>query len=115
MNGFIKFSLNNWHAIIVGVLTIVLVGVLCALAVPIDILPVNRSPGVQVLTFYSGMPASMVEKALSIRVERWTGGAAGTLRQESRSVTGCSIVRSYFRDDLDSNSAPLPQVMSLAT
>jgi multidrug efflux pump subunit AcrB len=47
-------------------------------------------------------------------MERWTGQAAGTARQESRSIVGASIVRNYYRDDIDPNGA-LTQVNSLAT
>ena len=97
MNGLIRFSLHNWHAVIVFVLTIVVIGLLVAAMIPVDILPVNNSPAVQVLTFYGGMPASNVEKDITNRMERWTGQAAGTARQESRSIVGCSIVRNYYR------------------
>src|SRR6266404_5269212 len=114
MNGLIKFSLNNWYAIVVSVLTIGVLGLITIWRIPRDILPVNRSPAVQVLTFYGGMPAAAVEKDLSNRMERWTGQAAGTLKQESRSIVGCSIVRNYYRDEVDPNGA-LTQVASLAS
>src|SRR5262249_16292426 len=114
MNGLIRFSLRNWHAVIVFVLTIVVVGVLALTEIPFDILPVYKKPAVQVLTFYGGMPASSVEKDISNRMERWTGQAAGTERQESRSITGASIIRNYYRDDIDPNGA-LTQVNSLAS
>ena len=114
MNGLIKFSLNNWYAVVVMVLTIAVIGALAVLSIPIDILPVNRSPAVQVLTFYSGMPAALVEKNLSNRLERWTGQSAGTSKQESRSIIGVSIVRNYYHDDVDPNGA-LTQVVSLSS
>ena len=113
MNGLIRFSLRNWHAVIVFALTLTVVGVLLLTRIPFDILPVYKKPAVQVLTFYGGMPASSVEKDISNRMERWTGQAAGTERQESRSITGCSIIRNYYRDDIDPNGA-LTQVNSLA-
>jgi multidrug efflux pump subunit AcrB len=81
--------------------------------IPIDILPVFKSPAVQVLTFYGGMPAASVEKDITNRMERWVGQANGTLRQESRSIVGASIVRNYFRSGVDPNGA-LTQVNSLA-
>ncbi len=112
MIGLIRFSLNNWYAVVVMVLTVSLLGSLAALSIPVDILPVNRSPAVQVLTFFNGMPASVVEKNLSNRVERWTGQVAGTARQDSRSIVGASIVRNYYGSDVDINGA-LAQVMSL--
>jgi multidrug efflux pump subunit AcrB len=122
MNGLIRFSLGNWHAVVVFVLTLIFLGTLTVLPVedlpvrkiPVDILPVFKSPAVQVLTFYGGMPAVNIENDISNRMERWTGQAAGQLRQESRSITGASIVRNYYREDIDPNGA-LTQVNSLAT
>ena len=68
----------------------------------------------QVLTFYSGMPAVSVEKDITNRMERWTGQANDMSRQESRSIVGASIVRNYFQGNVDPNGA-LGQVMSLST
>ena len=81
--------------------------------IPIDILPVFKSPAVQVLTFYGGMPATSIENDITNRMERWTGQANGMARQESRSIVGASIVRNYFQGDVDPNGA-LTQVNSLA-
>src|SRR5262249_28112806 len=114
MNGLIRFSLGNWYAVVVLVLTIAVVGTLTAAQIPIDILPAFKSPAVQVLTFYGGMPAANIENAITNRMERWTGQAAGTARQESRSIVGASIVRNYYREDIDPNGA-LTQVNSLAS
>src|SRR5579864_7237164 len=113
MIGLIRFSLNNWHAVVVFVLTIIVIGMLALLAIPVDILPVFKSPAVQVLTFYGGMPADGIEKDISVRMERWTGQANGMKWQESRSISGTSIVRNYFQDGQDPNGA-LTQVNSLA-
>lgn len=114
MNGLIRFALGNWYAVVVLALTVVVLGLLAAAQIPIDILPPFQSPAVQVLTFYGGMPAANVENDITNRLERWTGQAAGTRRQESRSIVGASIVRNYFRDNVDPNGA-LTQVNSLAS
>ena len=114
MNGLIRASLRNPYAVTVVVLTIIILGVIAVRSIPIDILPVFKSPAVQVLTFYGGMPAESVEKDITSRMERWTGQAAGTARQESRSIVGASIVRNYYRSDTDPNGA-LTQVNSLAS
>ena len=114
MNGLIRFSLGNWRAVTVLVLTLVFLGTWTVFAIPIDILPAFKSPAVQVLTFYGGMPATNVENDITNRMERWTGQAAGTLRQESRSIVGASIVRNFYREDIDPNGA-LTQVNSLAS
>src|ERR1019366_3980284 len=105
MKGLIQASLGNPYAVIVMSLTIAILGSLALLNIPVDILPVFRSPAVQILTFYGGMPAEGMEK--------WTGQANGMKRQESRSITGTSIVRYYFQDGEDPNGA-LTQVNSLA-
>jgi multidrug efflux pump subunit AcrB len=114
MHGLIRFSLGNPRAITVLALTIEIAGVVSLAVIPADILPVYRSPAVQVLTFYNGMAATSVESGITARMERGTGQAAGTIRQESRSLLGVSIVRNYYADDVDPSSA-LTQVNSLAT
>jgi multidrug efflux pump subunit AcrB len=119
MNGLIRASLGNPYAVTVAVLSIVVIGVLVLVGgmiepIPMDILPVFRSPAVQVLTFYNGMPASSIEKDITNRMERWTGQSSGMKRQESRSLIGCSIIRNYYRDDVDPNRA-LTEVNSLAS
>ena len=114
MNGLIRFSLRNRRAITVLMLTIVLLGSLSLLSIPMDILPVYNSPAVQVLTFYGGMPATSVEADITSRMERWCGQAPGVQRQESRSIVGASIVRNFYTDETDPNGA-LTQVNSLAT
>lgn len=113
MHGLIRASLRNPYAVTVLCLTLVLVGTLAVYQIPVDILPVFKSPAVQVLTFYGGMPAASVEKDITNRMERWTGQASGTSRQESRSIIGASIVRNFFQSDVDPNGA-LTQVNSLA-
>jgi multidrug efflux pump subunit AcrB len=114
MNGLIRASLNNPRAVTVTVLAILFLGYFSFTSIPIDILPVFKSPAVQVLTFYGGMPATGIEKDITNRMERWTGQAAGTARQESRSIVGASIIRNFYRDDIDPNGA-LTQVNSLAS
>src|SRR6185437_15789451 len=113
MNGLIRASLKNPYAVVVFALTIIVLGALTLAQIPIDILPVFKSPAVQVLTFYGGMPAKGMEKDITNRMERWSGQANGIKRQESRSIVGASVIRNYFHDDVDPNGA-LTQVNSLA-
>ncbi len=113
MRNLIELALNNSRAVTVAMLSIVVLGVLTLTRVPMDILPVYNNPAVQVLTFYSGMPAENVAGTVTNPMERMTGQAAGMRRQESRSIVGVSIVRNYFRADQDPNGA-LTQINSLA-
>ena len=115
MNGLIKASLKNPHAVTVMSLTIMVLGILSISSIPIDILPVFKSPAVQTLTFYGGMPADGVANDITNRMERWVGQASGTKRQESRSIVGASIISNYFQDNVDPNGAGIdPGVGSLA-
>src|SRR5208337_3815083 len=103
MNGLIRASLGNPYAVTVMSLTLIVLGSLSIFLIPIDILPIFRSPAVQTLTFYNGMSATSIAHDI-------TNGMA---RQESRSILGASIVRNYFQGDVDPNGA-LTQVNSLA-
>jgi multidrug efflux pump subunit AcrB len=114
MNGLIRASLANPYAVAVTTFTVVILGSLALLAIPRDILPVAEAPAVQVLTFYGGMSANNVEKDITARMERWTGQAAGTARQESRSIVGASIIRNYYRAGTKRDGA-LTEVNSLAS
>ncbi len=113
MQSIIRGSLGNPYAVTVMALTVLVLGTLCMFMIPVDILPVFKSPAVQVLTFYGGMPATSIEKDITNRMERWTGQANGKRYQESRSIVGASIIRNYFQGDVDPNGA-LTQVNSLA-
>ena len=109
----VKYSLNNPYAIIVMALAILVIGLTAITRLPTDILPTFKTPAVQVLTLYPGMPADVMERDLTARLERWTGQANGVARQESKSMVGVSVVRDFFREDVDPNTA-MAQVTSLA-
>ena len=113
MRGLIRASLMNPWAVTVFALTIALLGGISVALIPIDILPVFKSPAVQVLTFYGGMPPRDVERDITNRIERWTDIASGIKRQESRSILGISVVRNYFYEDVQPGEA-LSSVLSLA-
>ncbi len=113
MNGLIQASLRNPIAVTVMTLTLGLLGALACFSIPIDILPVFKSPAVQALTFYGGMPAASIEKNITSRMERGVVQASGGERIESRSIVGVSIVRDYFGGHVDRSGA-LTEVNSLA-
>ena len=113
MDGLIRASLKNPIAVTVMVLALVVLGGLSAYSIPVDILPVFKSPAVQTLVFYSGMPAASIEKNITARLERGVGQASGGRKIESRSIVGISIVRDYFRSNVDRSGA-LTEVSSYA-
>src|SRR5262245_18922034 len=101
----VRGSLKNPHTVIVAALLILVVGAVPLVQIPVDILPAYKTPGVVVITFYNGMPASAIDRNITTRMERWCGQATGVTRVESKSMTGVSIVRIYFRDDIDPSAA----------
>src|SRR5881396_3045875 len=101
----VKAALNNPYAVIVMALAILVVGITAIMRLPTDLLPTFKTPAVQVLTLYPGMPAEIMEKDITTRLERWTGQANGIARQESKSMVGVSVVKDFFREDVDPNTA----------
>src|SRR5216684_5211753 len=109
----VRFALRNPYLVLVGVLLTVVLGITAAARMPVDILPQFQTPAVQVVTFYPGMPAEVMEKDITTRLERWTGQSAGIERQESRSMIGVSIVKDFFHENVDP-AAAIAQVSSYA-
>lgn len=109
----VRVSVGNPYFVIVMALFIAVIGAVCVSRIPVDLLPAYKTPAVQVLTLYPGMPSEFVDRGMTWRLERWLTQAEGVERQESRSMIGVSIIRNYFRDDIDSNTA-LSQISALA-
>lgn len=81
-------------------------------ALPKDLLPAANQPAVQILSFYPGMPVDNIAMDLTSRFERYTGQAIGIERQDSKSLSGVSIVRNFFNSSVDLNTA-IAQTTSL--
>ncbi len=110
----IRAALRNPYLVAVSLLAVLLIGVTVLVRMPADILPIFKTPAVQILTLYPGMPTETMERDITNRIERWTSQANGVALQESKSLLGVSVVRDYFRPDIDPNTA-LSQVSSLAS
>jgi CzcA family heavy metal efflux pump len=110
----IRAALRNPYLVIVSILAVLLLGATVALRMPADILPIFKTPAIQILTLYPGMPTETMERDITNRLERWTSQANGVALQESKSLLGVSVVRDYFRPDIDPSTA-LSQVSSLAS
>ncbi|MCE9531773.1 MAG: efflux RND transporter permease subunit, partial [Planctomycetes bacterium] len=111
--GLVKLALGNIYGVIVMALLIAVLGGVALMQIPVDILPTFKAPAVQVLTYFNGMPSRSIERTITDRVERWVNQAPGVGSVESRSVVGVSVVKLYFRDDVDPNAA-LTMTNSLA-
>ncbi|WMJ75156.1 efflux RND transporter permease subunit [Cytophagaceae bacterium ABcell3] len=97
----IKLSFKNPYLVVVfSVIVIILSGVLIP-RMPVDILPQFKKSAMQILTLYPGMPAEVVEKDITSRMERWTGQSPGIEKQVSKSIMGVSIVTNFYGEDVD--------------
>ena len=96
--GLIKLALGNIYGVIVFALFTCVLGSVAIVSIPVDILPAFKIPAVQVLTYYNGMPARSTERTLTDRIERWVNQSPGVQTVESRSVSGVSVVKLYFRE-----------------
>src|SRR5712692_7847573 len=68
----VRVSVFNPYLVIVLCLFIVVIGYVCLSRIPVDILPSFKTPAVQVLTLYPGMPTEIMERDITNRIERWT-------------------------------------------
>jgi CzcA family heavy metal efflux pump len=97
----IKRSFNNPYLVIVfAIIVAVLAGVLIP-RMPVDILPQFKKSAMQIITLYPGMPAEVVEKDITSRMERWTGQSPGIEKQLSKSIMGVSVVTNFYGEDID--------------
>ena len=100
-----KFALKYPFFIIMICLMVILIGVETVLKMPVDLFPQIDMPVVVVATFYSGMPPQQVEADITDTFERFFTLAANVDHSESRSMTGVSLIKIYFKPGTDPNVA----------
>jgi multidrug efflux pump subunit AcrB len=108
-----KFALKYPFFIIMLCLMVSLVGVVNTLRMPVDLFPKIDMPVVVVATFYNGMPPQQIEADITNTFERFFTLAANVDHSESRSLTGVSLIKIYFKPGTDPNAA-LSNVANLA-
>src|SRR6201998_291560 len=108
-----KFALKFPYFIIMLCLMVGLVGVVNTVRMPVDLFPKIDMPVVVVATFYSGMPPQQIEADITNTFERFFTLAANVDHSESRSLTGVSLIKIYFKPGTDPNAA-LSTVANLA-
>ncbi|RTY88621.1 efflux RND transporter permease subunit [Flavobacterium sp. RSP15] len=97
----IKIAFKNPYLVLVfSIIVAVIAGVLIP-RMPVDILPQFKKSAMQIITLYPGMPAEVVEKDITSRMERWTGQSPGIEKQLSKSIMGVSVVTNFYGEDVD--------------
>src|SRR5271170_3210400 len=108
-----KFALKYPYFIIMLCLVVALVGIVSLLSMPVDLFPRIDMPVVVVATFYSGMPPQQIESDITNTFERFFTLAANVDHSESRSLTGVSLIKIYFKPGTNADAA-LSNVANLA-
>jgi multidrug efflux pump subunit AcrB len=108
-----KFALRFPFFIIMLCLLVSLVGVVNIAQMPVDLFPNIDMPVVVVATFYNGMPPEQIEADITNTFERFFTLGANIDHSESRSLTGVSLIKIYFKPGTDPNAA-LSNIANLA-
>ncbi len=108
-----KFALRFPYFILMLCLMVMLVGMVNLFSMPVDLFPDIDMPVVVVATFYNGMPPQQIEADITDTFERFFTLAANVDHSESRSLTGVSLIKIYFKPGTDPNAA-LSNVANLA-
>ena len=108
-----KFALRYPFFILMVCLVIVLIGTVTWVSMPVDLFPDIDMPVVVVATFYNGMPPEQIEADITDTFERFFTLAANVDHSESRSLTGVSIIKIYFKPGTNADAA-LSNVANLA-
>src|ERR1700744_2678899 len=108
-----KFALKYPYFVIMLCLMVMLVGVFNVFRMPVDLFPKIDIPVVVVATFYNGMPPQQIEADITNTFERFFTLGANIDHSESRSLTGVSLIKIYFKPGTDQNAA-LSNIANLA-
>src|SRR5579875_2900388 len=108
-----KFALKYPFFVLMICFISTLVGVVSIISMPVDLFPKINIPVVVVATFYSGMPPQQIEGDITDTFERFFTYASNVDHIESRSMTGVSIIKVFFRPGTDPNAA-LSSISNLA-
>ena len=100
-----KFALRFPYFILMLCLMVSLIGIVNLFSMPVDLFPDIDMPVVVVATFYNGMPPQQIEADITNTFERFFTLAANVDHSESRSLTGVSLIKIYFKPGTDPNVA----------
>src|ERR1700758_1833521 len=108
-----RFALRYPFFIIMMCLVVALGGTVTVARMPVDLFPRIDMPVVVVATFYNGMPPEQIEADITNTFERFFTLGANIDHSESRSLTGVSLIKIYFKPGTDPNAA-LSNIANLA-
>jgi multidrug efflux pump subunit AcrB len=108
-----KFALAYPYFIIMLCLVVAVVGCTAVARMPVDLFPQINIPVIVVATFYSGMPPQQIEGDITNTFERFFTLGSNIDHIESRSLTGVSLIKIYFKPGTNADAA-LSNIANLA-
>lgn len=100
-----RFALKYPYFIVMICLVVALIGTFTVVQMPVDLFPPIDMPVVVVATFYNGMPPQQIESDITNTFERFFTLGSNIDHSESRSLTGVSLIKIYFKPGTDPNVA----------
>jgi len=93
----VRLALRRPYTFVVAALIVILVGLLCIVSMPKDILPDIDIPVVSVIWTYSGMsPDEIAKRVVTISERAFTGNVNDIEHIESQSMNGMSHIKVFF-------------------
>src|SRR6266852_9003031 len=108
-----SFAVRHPYLLVVVCLFVCVLGLTSVARMPVDMFPPINIPVVLVATSYSGMPPQQIEADITNTFERFFTLASNFDHIESRSLTGVSLIKIYFKPGTNANAA-LSNVANLA-
>ena len=93
----VRLALRRPYTFVVAAMIVVLVGLLCVVTMPKDILPDIDIPVVSVIWTYTGMsPDEIAKRVVTISERAFTGNVNDIEHIESQSMSGLAHIKIYF-------------------
>jgi len=107
MNSILRFSTRHPVSVLMGVLTVIVLGILAFANLPVDFLPSMEPRSLLVATEYPGMPASEIREMVTIPVENALATLKGLKGISSVSRDGASLALIELQWGVDADMAML--------
>ncbi len=100
-----KFSVNKPVTVTMGIAALVLLGAICAMRLPVDLLPKVTLPSINVTTTWPNVAPEEIESQITRPVEQAVSAVPNLYTVSSSSVQGSSSVRIQFNWGTDMGQA----------
>jgi hydrophobe/amphiphile efflux-1 (HAE1) family protein len=106
-----RAAVNNWVAVLMACLAILILSVIAVTRLPVDIFPEIAIPAIQVGTQYTGAIPESIERTVTFPIESSLARVNGVTRMQSNSTEGYSYVQVWLKWGSNMQTAML-QVLS---